>query len=377
METPYRFAHRKGRKIQVLFRHIPGKWLSTGTNRMVEAIKFAEAELVSTKITTGKIPTIREFSRGLFTEDRYGHKRRNERRNLIFKDIYYKAHQGRMDNYIIPMFGDYLINSLTDIMIEDWFLGIESIRSGNELSDNTKNKVLACFRIVFDEAKRLRLVKDNPADQVSMINEIGGKRRAFSLPELGKMYPINEKDLLKIWGTRSWATYFLVMRDTGFRPGEVAALTKDCYIPQFRGIYTESSVDYATRKIQKSIKTTKKGQPYKVGILSQQTMAQLGKLMLEMEGEYLFISEKGKLICPEVSNKHLRASCVRAGVDIEERTQYCLRHSFETNMSGKISSKDMLELMAHTSYRGEYDHRSPQQILEQLQPVGDVLDSLA
>jgi len=190
------------------------------------------------------------------------------------------------------------------------------------------------------------------------------------------MYPADEKDLLGIWGTRMWAVYFLVMRDTGFRPGEVSALNKDSYIPRFKGIYTESSVDFKTRKVQSSIKTTSKGQPYKVGILTGQTMAQLDKLILETPGEYLF-TINGRHVEPCTSNKHLKASCKRARVEVGNRTQYCLRHSFETNLSGKISNKDMLELMAHTSYRGEYDHRTPENILEQLAPVAKVLESLA
>lgn len=377
MQTPYRFTHRKGHKIQVMFRHIPGKWFTTGTDKMVEAIRFAEAELVSTQAKRGRVPTVKEFSRGFFTEDRYGYRLRNEKRNLVFKNGFYLGHHGRLNNYIIPSFGDYLIDCITDIMIEDWFLGLVSVNKGTELSDNAKNKVLATLRVVFEEAQRLSFIKDSPAAKVHMINEINKQRVPFTLPELSILFPTDEKELLRIWGTRLWATYFLVMRDTGFRPGEVAALTKDSYVPQFRGIYTESSVDAITRKIQKSIKTTNKGQPYKVGILSKQTIVQMGRLILETEGEQLFLSVNEKLFRPEVANKHLRASCARAGVDIGERTQYCLRHSFETNMSGKITGKDMLELMAHTSYHGEYDHRTPHQILEQLQPVGDVLDSLA
>lgn len=344
---------------------------------MVEAVKFAEAKLLKTHIKQGRVPTVKEFSRGLFIEDRYGYRLRNEKRNLIYKDGFYKGHQGRLENYILPEFGNFLIDSITDIMIEDWFLGLVSVERDTELADNSKNKALATLRIVFGEAQRLRFIKDSPARKVNMINEINKARRPFSLPELGVMFPADENELMRIWLTRRWAVYFLIMRDTGFRPGEVSGLSKDSYVPQFRGIYTENSVDAITRKIQNSIKTTKKGQPYKVGILSKQTMEQLGRLIIETDGDSLFLSVNDKLFEPSAANKHLRASCVRADVEIGERTQYCLRHSFETNMSGKIAGKDMLELMAHTSYHSEYDHRSPHQILEQLQPVGDVLDGLA
>lgn len=377
MKTAYRFTHRKGHKIQVTFRHIPGRWFTTGTDKMVEAIKFAESKLHETQTNRGRIPTIREFAQGFFIDDRYGYRVRNEKRNLMYKEDFYRSHEGRLNNYVIPAFGDYLLNSISDVMVEDWFLELISVESGKELADNSKNKVLTTLKIVLDEAKRLRIIENNPVSSVNMINEVNKRREPFTLPELGIMFPTDENELMRIWGTRLWAVYFLIMRDTGFRPGEVAALTKDSYVPQFRGVYTECSVDALTRKIQQSIKTTNKGQGYKVGILTKQTMEQLNELIFETKGEYLFLSINGKLFRPEVPNKHMKASCVRAGIEVGERTQYSLRHSFETNLSGKIAGKDMLELMAHTSYHGEYDHRTPHQILAQLQPIGDVLDTLA
>ena len=37
----YRFKQRKGRSIQVVFHHLPGKEISTGTTDIVEAVGFA------------------------------------------------------------------------------------------------------------------------------------------------------------------------------------------------------------------------------------------------------------------------------------------------------------------------------------------------
>jgi integrase len=360
-----------------MFRHIPGKWISTGTRDMKEAIRFAEERMRTFTPAKRKGLTMKAFSQGFFTEDPYGYRKRNDKRNHKYKEAFYTQHQGRLDNYIIPKFGDYLVSSITDVMIEDWFLDLKSHKfPDRELSDDAKNKVLLCFRIVMDEAKRQGLISHNPAKDVVMINEENEKREPFNLAELRKMFPTDKKELLRIWGSRMWAVYFLIMRDTGFRPGEVSALEKDSYIPNFKGIYTESSVDFRTRKVQQSIKTTSKGQPYKVGILTQQTRTQLEKLIQATRGEYLFMIGD-RHIEPCTSNKHLRASCQRAGVEIGERTQYCLRHSFETNLSGKIDNKQLLELMAHTSYRGEYDHRTPEMILEQLQSVAEVIEDLA
>jgi len=356
-----------------MFRHIPGKWISTGTEDTIEAIRFAEGELSKTLPIYHKIPTLEEFSSKFFSEDRYGYRNRNEKRNLHYENKFYTSHQARLDTYIIPEFGAYLIDSITDVIIEDWLLNLLSKKDGKELSDDSKNKILLCFRIVMHEAKRKGLVSQNPADRVKMINATNKPRLPFTPVDLIKLFPRDEFELLRIWQSRMWAVYFLIMRDTGFRPGEVAALTRESYVPEYRGIYSEQSVDYTNRSVKKSIKTTRSGQPYKVGVLSQQTVEQLNKHLLDIKNEYLF-TINDRMLIPEVSNKHLRLSAKRADIDLLGRTQYSLRHSFETDISGKVENKILLELMAHTSYRGEYDHRTPAQILKQLQPVCEILD---
>ena len=41
----YRFKQRKGRNIQVIFHHLPGKEIYTGKTAIVEAVAFAEEYL--------------------------------------------------------------------------------------------------------------------------------------------------------------------------------------------------------------------------------------------------------------------------------------------------------------------------------------------
>lgn len=68
MKSKYQFTKRKGRNIQVKFGHLPGKWFSTGTHDMTEAVLWAENKLKSDlhlpSRRKDKIPTLREFAIG-------------------------------------------------------------------------------------------------------------------------------------------------------------------------------------------------------------------------------------------------------------------------------------------------------------------------
>lgn len=377
----FKLRCRKGRCIEVQYRHKPGLWYSTHTNNENQAAIFADKHLEQAIgiRSSSRAVTFGEFAKDFFSiRDPHGWRLRNERYNKHFDTAYYNARQGYLNNYILPHWEDMLITAITDVAIEDWFLNLHSVQSGKMLADNSKNKILMAFRIILQEAKRQRLIKTNPAADVTEISAEIKAREPFNTIELYRMFPQKKSELLRIWGGPGWACYFLVMRDTGWRPGEVAALTRSCYYKALRGIYSERSIDYRTRGVKQSIKTTAKGQKYKVGILTTQTAMLLEELIEQTprHEQFLFrLSPRGMLLCPDVANKHLKASLHRAGVETQGRTQYSLRHSFETDIAGKIEDSILLELMAHTGYRAEYDHRTPEQMLKLLQPVRDVLEN--
>lgn len=234
-----------------------------------------------------------------------------------------------------------------------------------------------CLRVVLDEAKRQKLISTNSAREVELINAEYGSRIPFSEIEMYQMFPQNENELLKIWGDRTWASYFLVMRDTGFRPGEVAGLTPDQINLKYQGVFTKQSIDFRTRTVKKRIKTSDKGINYKVGLLTKQTVLQLMKLISERnidDSELLFLTKNNKPIIPDTANKHLKLCLEKINIKPNGRTQYCFRHTFQTDLIGNMDEKVLLQLMAHTRYRKEYDHRTPEKILEQLQPALDIIE---
>ena len=368
MKNKYRFRHQPGRAIQVMFAHIPGKWVSTGTEDMTKAVLWAENKLNEDMgIAVDKTMTLERFAKDFFTEkDPQGYRHRNMRRGADYSFSYYAKKQAQLENYILPAHGPFLLTAINDVMVEDFFLDLRSFRDEDrDLSDDTKNKVLETYSDVMDEARRKGYIKDNPCDKVKPIIARNAERQAFTEEELQRFFPEDRRQLIKIWWSLQWAVFFLIQRDTGFRPGEVAALSKLNYYPAFKGLYTDSNVDWRTRQVKRSIKTTKKGQPFKIGFLQNTTVELLEELIQRTDGDYLFILN-GKFINSCCANHHLQNCAKRANVDLNGRTEYSFRHSYQTHYIGRIPERALQLLMGHTKTRKEYTHLSAEQTLERV-----------
>ena len=376
MREDYRFKKRKGRNIQVVFNIIPGKEISTGTNDIEEAVRFAEKYLQNfDNRRTNTALTFGEYAKGFFSEDRYGYRKRLEKKKKNRGKDYWISREGMIQNYWIPKFGYLLLSAIKSHMIDDWYMELHSFFSGKELADNTKNNILAAGSKIFDQAVRDDIIRQNPVKDIITITQEQNSRDNFNDIEMAKLYPSNEEELFKIWLTRKWICYFLIMRDTGWRPGEVAGLRRKDFYKDFNGVYTERSVN-RHGEVMDRIKTTGKGKNYKIGYLSEIAVQQLEKFLQEENpdvDDLLFISTKNKGIRPETSNKHFKASCERAGVEIDNRTQYSIRHTFDTKMLELLDKETVNALMGHTSYRKEYDHRGPETLLKQYKDVRDKL----
>lgn len=359
-----------------MFDYIPGKWISSGEESIEEAILFAEKRIQKDLYGNRDSDiTLHEFARDIFTEkDPYGIRKRDAKHGREYSEAYYRQKQSFLEHYILKRFGAQTIGSIIDVAIEDWLLDL-TLLDGSEMAADTRNKILTTFRLVLQEARRQGIVRENEADKVQMVIVRNEAREPFTKKELEAMFPKDDSEMEKLWGSVFWAAYFLIMRDTGFRPGEVAALRIDSYTPELHGVFSRSSVDYKTRSVKAAIKTTFSGKDYKIGILTAQTERFLARRISECRKkgeEYLFLID-GRNIEPSTSNKHFKASIFLL-VPLRGRTQYCLRHSFETDLAGEVEDKVLAELMAHTRFNPAYDHRTPERLMKQLQPVRELLE---
>lgn len=386
MRKEFRFRHPKGRNIEVMYSFRPGKWKSTGCKNIADAVQFAIKDISAMRLgftREKENTTLKEFAKDFFTEkDPHGFRKRLIRRGVNYEDSFYIQHQSRLDNYILPKHGDYLISAITDVMIEDFIIDLKKYNDKKtELANNTKNKVLICYRLVLQEAVRQGYVTKNAAKEVPELRKDGAERGVFTEDELLLLFPEPYDELLRIWGSLRWAVYFLILRDTGWRPGEVSSLRLSNYFPELQGVYTRSSVDFKTHQIKNRIKTSTKGQKYKDGFLQSGTVEVLRKYITTLEGDdpYFFEYEhknKKQFIYPEVANKHFKASAERAGVRLHGRTQYCFRHTFNTYYIGRLPEAARLILMGHRAYRREYDHLTPEQSLQRVLSIQGTSEAL-
>ena len=378
MKGKYRFRKCADRKfIQVQFAILPNKWISTETDKMTDAVLFAENWLRKNgdkaDLTKDEMPSLLDFARDFFkSSDPYGFRKRNEQRGFFYTENYYEQKQALLEHYILPSHGRLKINVITDTMIENLIYSLRSVRTKKALANNTKNKVFDVYTKVMEETRRQGYVQANPCKEVEALANRSKGREAFTNTELAKLFPQNKKELLHIWHGYMWAVYFLIQYETGWRPGEVSALQFSNFFPDTHGIYTASDIDYKKR-LQPRIKTTDKGQPYKVGILSDRTCELLIEWQSRCKSDFVFMQKNGKFIGAEGANKHLTSACNRAGIDQyrngKKRTQYSFRHSFQSYYLGRIPENARLLLMGHTKMRTEYTHIEARELLERVSEI--------
>lgn len=369
----YRLRERKGRCLEAEFSSRPGLWISTGTRDVEEASRFAEK-----KLTEGGILVKSEHARlSDYGDPFFGDgidcmlREKDKRFNKIYQDDHYKSMESNYRNYIRPKFGNMNPAAITDVMIEDWYTTLVSVRDKTPLASASKCAIYETMKHLMKELKRQKVITANPCDTVeTLVSRTENPRKPYTLDEVRRLFPADIDEAIYIWSGLGWALYFSIMADTGWRPAEVMGVRRDGICDA--GIYQTHSVDHRTRKVKGTIKTTMSGQPYKVGILSDYTRELLDRYLKEIPDtqEYLFSMDDG-IFPVSVPNKILRKAANRAGVPYNERTQYSLRHFFATYIRTRkdgegLSEVDVEELLAHTSYRPEYDHRTGEMMVFRL-----------
>lgn len=375
MKSAYRFTKKKSKPYYyVTFAHVPNRWFSTHSKTLEGAIAFAKTFMERQKNIEREI-TLRDFADGFFTaSDPRGYRHRLERRDTHYQPHFFRQMQGILDNYILKENGSFLLSAIDETLIEDHLLDIPN------LANATKNKVLMCYRIVLSEAVRQGYININPAEKVKPLPPKSQPRGVFTTAELATMFPPADEEVIQFWGSLKWATYFAIMKDTGWRPSEVAGLSRANWYPDLQGVFTTVSVDGWSHQLKNRIKTSDRGQTFKEGFVSDQTARLIVALIRETPSEYLFLidpKDEGRgFVYPRMETRWLRARCKKNGFNLGNRTQYSFRHTFNTNALGNIPESARLLLMGHTANRQEYNHLTPRQNLERVLSMDGVRETL-
>ena len=108
-----------------------------------------------------------------------------------FSQAMAKMRRAHLTNYLLPEFGDTTLDQINPVAFENWLATLP-------LSNQTKNHILDSLNIILREAKRERLVKVNPLEDVERMANVYRKRDVFAVAELQKLFPREESELLRV-----------------------------------------------------------------------------------------------------------------------------------------------------------------------------------
>lgn len=325
--------------------NIRGKWKSTGESSFERAQTAAKKRFFGQKNDT----IISDFASDFYAPGGIQRKRL-ESRGKNRSTGYWLQQQSRLERYILPQIGDLKPCEVMPGMIDKLLTDIP-------LSGSIKNKILYSIKNILGEAVRRGLIDKNPCDEIEPFAETPQERKPFSVAELDLFFPSDIENLLRIWGGAMWAAYFTCLADCGHRPGEQSVLLwGDLW--QFNGragFIIDKSMDGITLTAKG---TTKTG--YSRSTLLSERAYKILKLWHQQtpmpdDDDLIFTFDGRRGLIANTINKHLRLSAPRAGVDLQGRTAYCFRHTFNTLGLLRHSPADMRFLMGHRSEK-ETDH---------------------
>jgi integrase len=307
------------------------------------------------------------------SDDIWRKKAKEKERN--YTDKVWNIKTGIAKNYIIPLWGEYLPNELSHKKINDPLKNIP-------LSGCMKNRILFCLSCVYCYLIEEDICNANPVNGVIKYSRKQKvKRAAISKEDMKKLFPEDRIELLKIHRTQRYLCAFLVLRDTGMRPGELVALKWSDWHPQEKFLPIMKAIESGTRD---RIKCTKTG-TVRPALVSQKTADELERLYTMIKpqmDDYIFATIKENV--PYDTRRlswNFHQAVERAGLNHPEWVPYNLRHTFNTRALVQCPDAIVQRLLGHLSEKMTIHYRDAdvETLMEEaktIMPYYDALDHI-
>jgi integrase len=286
--------------------------------------------------------TLKYYAKDLFVQDGYWDRKRKQKGLGIIEKVLYKKRL-LVKNHIIPMWGDFLPEKISIKTVDRKLCDLP-------FSGSTKNAIISCLKDIYTHLIEEEIIKENPIQNIIRFSVAPIKKRgALSPEEIEKLFPENYEELLKIWGSEMYACAFLILKDTGLRPGELRALQwKDWYLDE-KSFPIMKAIEAGTRN---KIKGTKTGlvRPTVVTEFTANYIEYFRKLKIRKPDDFIFVERYGLPPRNSVMSRHFREGVERAGLNRAEISPYWLRHTFNTRMLETLSDDMVQKLMGHKTY---------------------------
>jgi len=284
----------------------------------------------------------------LFAQDGYWRYKRAEKKKL-FTDKSMLTREAVMKNWVIPLWGDYNPKRLTVKMIDHAMMGATSKLTRKPLAGATRNRILSVLSELYVHLVEEGKLKINPVRDVVRCNSAPEKpRSALPLGEVKTLFPDDHAELKRIWRTQKYICAFLILRDTGLRPGELVALKWQDWNSEIKFFPILRAIESGSKGKEKGTKTG----ATKPAIISDQTAVEIELLRKKVKSKpenYIFANKHGIPYSTHRLSWNFHQAVERAGLGRKELTPYWLRHTFNSMMLETNDTKTVQLLMGHNT----------------------------
>jgi len=312
----------------------------------------------------------------LFALNGFWRYKRAEKKKL-FTDKSMLTRDAVMRNWIIPLWGNYNPKQLTVKKIDQAMMGATSNLTHKPLAGATRNRILSVLSEMYVHLIEEEKLKINPVRDVVRCNSAPEKpRSALPLGEIKTLFPADHAELKRIWRTQKYICAFLILRDTGLRPGELVALKWGDWNPEIKFFPILRSIESGSKNKEKGTKTGST----KPAIITEQTAAEIEALRKKVKPKpenYIFANKHGiPYGTPRLSGNFHKA-VERAGLNRTELTPYWLRHTFNSMILETCSTQTAQLLMGHNTetMSRHYRHADSESLARTAMKISDQVNA--
>jgi integrase len=317
---------------------------------------------------------IRDFA-NLFALDGEWRKKRMEKK-IYFTNKSLRTRAAAMKNWVVPLFGKYNPKRLTVKIIDDTMTGMASEKTKRQLAGATKNRILSVLSELYVHLIGEGLMGRNPVRDVVPCSPRPEKPR-YALPtdKMVTLFPKEHKKLKEIWRTQQYICAFLILKDTGLRPGELVALKWEDWNSDIKFFPILRAIESGTAGKEKGTKTG----GTKPAIITDQTAGEieiLRKKLKPRQEDYIFANCKGVPYSPHRLCWNFHEAVRRAGISQPDWTPYFLRHTFNTRMLETLPDDTVGHLMGHgtETMRRRYRHADAESLAREAAKIRDAVN---
>jgi len=284
----------------------------------------------------------------LFALDGFWRLKRSEKKKF-YTDKSMSTRDAVMRNWIVKLWGDINPKRLTVKLIDRAMMGATSGLTKRPLAGETRNRILSVLSEMYIHLIEEGKLRINPVRDVVRCNSYPERpRSALPLAEIKALFPDDRVELKRIWRTQKYVCAFLILRDTGLRPGELVALKWGDWNPEIKFFPILSALESGSRD---KIKGTKTGAT-KPAIVTDQAAAEIEALRKKIKPSpeaYIFANKHNIPYGTGRLSRNFHEAVERAGINRPELTPYWLRHTFNTRMLETMDEKIVKQLTGHNT----------------------------